>query len=118
MHDVFVLPDDLDPELWFPCRHNPHTRDYLGNHRWHTFPGRMAAYCPARQASFRVSRAELPSDLPLATRYWVEGFLAGNMPRQPDAEDDGDPAIRHWEIVRDTYFETGYWPQGETPSDE
>ena len=58
----------------------PGARDYLLNNPWHTFPGRMSAWCATRQVSFRVSKSELPADLPAATRYLVRGFLVGNVP--------------------------------------
>ena len=111
--DVPDLPDDIDPDLWFPCVHDASERDYLCNARWHTFPGRMPAYCPSRGVSFRVSRAELPSELPVATRYWVEGFLVGNMPRQPDVDDEDDPALVQWQSDASDYFDSGYWPRGD-----
>jgi hypothetical protein len=108
VNDATDLPDDIDPELWFECRHHPGQRDYLYNARWHTFPGRMGAYCPTRKVSFRVSIAEMPSDLPLATRYWVQGFLTGNMPRQPT--DEEGPELVAWREKADHFFATGYWP--------
>ena len=104
------MPEGIDPQLWFKCGHDAETREYLYNARWHTFPGRMAAYCVARQLAFRVSLDELPEDLPTATRYWVQGFLAGNMPRQPDLDDD-EPSLRRWEQQRDQYFASGSGPQ-------
>ena len=104
-----ALPDDIDQELWFPCRHDLGARDYLTADRWHTFPGRMAAFCPTRRVSYRVSTSELPYDLPMATRYWVAGFLVGNMPRQPDVEDDS-PEMAAWEAKVEQYFAHGTWP--------
>ncbi|MGB8651587.1 MAG: hypothetical protein WCD35_13115 [Mycobacteriales bacterium] len=105
------LPPDIDPELWFTCVQDSADRDYLYNAKWHTFPGRMPAYCPSRKVSFRVSKAELPDALPTPTRYWVEGFIAGNMPRQPDVDDDQDPQMLQWEQQREQYFESGAWPR-------
>ena len=107
------LPDDIDPDLWFSCVHDASARDYFYNARWHTFPGRMPAYCPSRHVSFRVSLAELPSELPVATRYWVEGFLVGNMPTQPYVEDEDDPALIRWRADATAYFDTGYWPRSD-----
>jgi hypothetical protein len=104
------LPDDADPELWFECRHHAGGRDYLLNNPWHTFPGRMSAWCATRQVSFRVSNSELPDDLPAATRQWVRGFLVGNVPRQPDADDDDNPAIAAWQAKADQFLASGYWP--------
>ena len=44
------LPEDIDPELWFPCQDQPGHRDYLYNARWpiHTSG---PPYPPARFAS-------------------------------------------------------------------
>ena len=39
------LPDDVDPRLAFPAARCGGD-DYLYDARWHTFPGRIAAYCP------------------------------------------------------------------------
>lgn len=98
------LPADVDPELWFECCHHAGARDYLLNSPWHTFPGRMSAWCATRQVSFRVSKSELPADLPATTRYWVRGFLVGNVPRQPDADDDDSPAIAAWQAKADRFL--------------
>ena len=73
MDDEHALPDGVDPELCFDCCHHPGPRDYLIDEPWHTFPGRMQAWCQARQVWFRVSRAGLPDQLPLPTEYWVRG---------------------------------------------
>lgn len=112
MDDAPVLPADVDPELWFACSHHQGARDYLLNAAWHTFPGRMSAWCSARQVGFRVSKSELPADLPVATRYWVQGFLSGNVPRQPDVDDDDDPALVEWERLADLFLTAGVWPPG------
>ena len=107
------LPADVDPELWFECRHHPGKRDYLLSTPWHTFPGRMHAWCAERQVSFRVSLIEMPPDLPAATRYWVRGFLTGNLPRQPNLDDWDDPVMVAWQIKARDFLATGYWPPGD-----
>ena len=33
-----ALPDDIDPELWFPCGDVAGARDYLYSSVWHTAP--------------------------------------------------------------------------------
>jgi hypothetical protein len=104
------LPEDVDPDLWFECVHHAGWRDYLLSSAWHTFPGRMSAWCSARDVEFRVSKSELPSDLPAATRYWVEGFLTGNLPHQPDVDDDDSPALAEWARLAEQFFATGMWP--------
>lgn len=83
--DAVELPPDIDPAIRFSCPQVPSTFDYLFDAHSHTWPGRMAAYCPAQDLDYRISLEELPDDLPVSTRYWVEGFLAGNHPVQPDA---------------------------------
>jgi hypothetical protein len=112
MDDTDVLPDEVDPELWFECRHHAGARDYLLNTAWHTFPGRMSAWCATRRVGFRVSKSELPSDLPTTTRYWVEGFLTGNLPRQPYVDDQDSPAMDMWNRLAHQFFATGVWPGG------
>jgi hypothetical protein len=73
----------------------------------------MPAYCPTRGVSFRVSVSEMPDDLPTATRYWIQGFIEGNMPRQPDIDDDDDPEMLRWKSKVERYFETGTWPRDD-----
>jgi hypothetical protein len=104
-----ALPDDVDPELWFACLHDEHGRDYLLDTAWHTFPGRMPAWCSVLQVGFRVSRSEIPPGVPAATRYWIRGFLAGNVPRQPDSDDDS-PAMVEWTRSAERFLATGEWP--------
>lgn len=109
--DSASLPDDIDPELWFECCHHPGARDYLLNAGWHTFPGRMPAWCATRQVSFRVSKSELPSELPTVTRQWVAGFLAGNVPWQPGPADiDDGLAMAVWQVCTARFLASGHWP--------
>jgi hypothetical protein len=110
MDETPVLPDGVDAELWFECCHHQGARDYLLSTAWHTFPGRMSAWCSVRRIGFRVSKCDLPADLPTATRYWVQGFLTGNLPRQPDADDDDSPAIVVWKAHAERFLATGMWP--------
>ena len=110
------LPADVDSELWFECRHHPGSRDYLLSTPWHTFPGRMSAWCAERQVSFRVSFSELPPDLSPATQYWVKGFLVGNLPRQPDMDDDDGAALAAWQIKARNFLATGQWPPEDVAS--
>ena len=108
--DARGLPGDADPELWFECRHHAGGRDYLLHNPWQTFPGRMPAWCATRQVSFRVSKSELPKDLPAATRYWVQGFLVANVPRQPTTDDIYGPGLAAWQAKADRFLATGSWP--------
>jgi hypothetical protein len=110
------LPADIDPELWFPCAEHPGERDYLWDARWHTHVGRMAAYCPTRGVSFRVSYDGMPQPLPTATRYWVAGFLAGNLPAAPGEYGEDSPAMRAWTASAEEYFRTGQWK--DAPSEQ
>ncbi len=116
------LPDDVDPELWFP---SPHERcgggnDYLFDKHWLTHPGRMAAFCPHDPdwPDYRISLSDLPAELPVATRYWVKGFLAGNLPRpMPDCPEGGQE-FRDWEQRARVFAETGEWPLEESEHPE
>ena len=98
---------DLDPKLWFPCAHNPDAHDILYPSAGNTFPGRIPAWCETRQVSYRVSLSELPDDLPLATRYWLRGFLAGSVPRLTDDVDD----LEAHDSQVDEFLTTGRWIQ-------
>lgn len=90
-------------------------RDYLYDSGWHTFPGRMAVWCPhdPAHASYRISIDELPDDLPDATRWWVRGFLAGNVPEPPvelvDPAADKEKLARWFEVAK-RFSEVGKWP--------
>lgn len=67
----------------------------------------MPAWCETRQVSFRVSVSQLPEDLPEVTRYWVRGFLAGQVPSL-DAEEPHDMDL--WTQRVDEFLATGAWP--------
>lgn len=110
------LPDDVDPALSF---RSPRQRcrggdDYLFDKHWLTHPGRMAAYCPhdPEWPDYRISVNELPADLPVATRYWVKGFLAGNLPEPPDAPEESEE-FRKWQRRAIGFAETGVWESDE-----
>jgi hypothetical protein len=112
--ETFDLPEDIDPELWFECKHHPGRRDYLFDNHWHTFPGRMAAYCESRRLDFRVSLQEISESRGPATDWWIRGFLAGNLPSPPDVEHD-DPRMTEWHSKAQAFAATGEWP-AEPPS--
>jgi hypothetical protein len=58
-----------------------------------TYPGCMLAWCPARQVSYNVSRAEM-GQMWQQARYYVAGFLAGNQPGPPPPSDpDAESAL-------------------------
>lgn len=112
-----MLPNDVDPELWFRSARCGGQRDFLFDAKWTTHPGRMKAYCPHSDwADYRISVYELPDDLPLATRYWVQGFMAGNLPRPTRFWDDRYMA--RWHAMAATFAGTGDWPAdlAEPPS--
>jgi hypothetical protein len=112
-----VPPDAPTGRFWFysyPCD----DYDYLYDPGWTTYPGRMAAYCPHRSVAWRVSRHELPPDLPERTLAWVTGYLAGSVPRPPDIarDDEGDErpeVMRRWNAVAEQFRRTGWWPAAE-----
>ncbi|HEX2179537.1 MAG TPA: hypothetical protein VHL54_08490 [Actinomycetota bacterium] len=108
-----VLPEDVDPALSFfseRCGGN----DFLYDSHWHTHPGRMSAYCPHSEQwpDYRISVYELPRDLPVTTRYWVEGFMAGNLPTPPEDFFDweGGKFMAKWRPLAAQFVKTGYWP--------
>ncbi|HQZ00980.1 MAG TPA: hypothetical protein PLQ63_13355 [Propionicimonas sp.] len=106
------LPDDVDPDLWFPCSDVPGERDYLYAAAWHTFPGRMGAYCPAKKVYFRASASDISDDASPATKYWVRGYLAGSLPAPADPE-MGDEARGKWKARAAEFFATGHWSSDE-----
>ena len=92
--------------------------DYLYDAGWTTFPGRMAAYCPHRSVAYRLSRYELPPDLPERTGSWVAGYLTGSLPGPPDIawDEEGDEqpeVMRRWEVAAQQFRTTGWWPHAE-----
>lgn len=116
------LPADVDPRLWFV---SPHARcrggrDYLFDKHWLTHPGRMAAYCPhdVEWPDYRISLGELPDDLPEATRYWVRGFLAGNLPPAPIEKEPSSPELEAWTAAAEHFARTGEWSLVEAGENE
>ena len=107
------MVSEMDEDLWIrtpACEE----RDYLvGNS--HTFPGRMAGYCPMRGIGFSVSLDEIEEMSPEAAR-WIEGFLAGNEP-DPDEmfgpgihdADQSDPRWQRWRHAVAEFRSTGRW---------
>ena len=100
--------EPVDEDLWFeaPCG----GRDYLVDGCGHTFPGRMSAWCPARELHYNVSLGEMGNMSP-AARYFVRGFLSGNEPAPPQ-DDEGcmapdDEAA--WRAATRRFRRTGYW---------
>jgi hypothetical protein len=111
MTDGADLPDDVDPELWF-WSERCDGRDYLFDSHWHTHPGRMAAFCPhdADHPDYRISKDELPEELPVTTRYFVAGFLAGNLPAPPcDDAPASEATMSEWERAAERFSRDGVW---------
>ena len=98
-----------DPLLWFeaPCG----GRDLLAGNGG-TYPGRMAAWCPAKKVSYNVSLAEM-GQMSQQARYYVAGFLAGNQPGPPpppDPDTDIDPGdLTAWKAAAGRFRRTGLW---------
>ena len=101
-----------DQELWFTQEWCDEKHFLLGNP--HTFPGRMAGWCPKQQLGFCVSRSEMLT-CSTATRYWVQGFLSGNEPGLPTNEegdiidDEDDPRVKKWRAAIELFATTGIW---------
>lgn len=84
-------------------------RDFIvGNP--HTFPGRMAAWCPHDRAGYCVSLGEIAT-MSDESRYFIAGFLAGNEPEPPtDDEGESDEADQvAWQSARRRFRRTGCW---------
>ena len=103
-----ALPDDIDPELWLPCGDVAGERDYVYPSVWHTSPGRMGAYCAAKDVYFRISAEEISADAPITTRSWVRGYLAGSLP-SPPYEDPSEDELAAWSARAHAYFASGSW---------
>ena len=111
------LPHGVDPAVrFFSERCQGH--DYLVDGHWHTFPGRMQAFCPhdSSWAYYRVSWYELPTELPVATRYWIAGFMAGNLPEPPIElrQYENEELMGKFLQLAKQFSRTGYWPTLET----
>ncbi|HXS63217.1 MAG TPA: hypothetical protein VN767_10085 [Streptosporangiaceae bacterium] len=106
------LPDDdvpvvADERLWFEAACGG--RDFIvGN--GHTFPGRLAAWCPHQRVGYNVSLGEMGA-MPVETRYFVAGFLAGHEPGYPvDEQGDSDEAdLTAWRSATRRFRRTGSW---------
>jgi hypothetical protein len=100
-----------DERLWFTIgEHCAGQHFILGNP--HTFPGRMMAWCPRKGTSFFFSKREVETASAEAMA-WIDGFLAGNEPAPPVAE-DGDvdfasDAYKQWTQEVERFHETGMW---------
>ena len=101
----------LDEELWFdaPCG----GRDFLLPGGPHTFPGRMAAWCPAKRVTYRVSLVEMGA-MSTAAVYFVRGFLSGNEPEPPEDEDGAmtEADRRAWIAATERFRARGSWVGG------
>lgn len=105
--DTLLTVDDVDERLWFdaPCGR----RDFVvGN--GHTFPGRLAAWCPHDEVGYNVSLGEMGT-MSEECRYFVAGFLAGNEPGYPvDDEGESDEAdMIAWRSATRRFRRTGSW---------
>lgn len=45
----------------------------------------------------------------MVTRYWVQGFLAGNLPPAPLECDENGPEMLEWSQAAKDFAETGEW---------
>lgn len=98
----------IDEDLWFESSCGG--RDFLLEGQGHTFRGRMSAWCPTKQVSYRVSLSEM-GEMSEATRYFVRGYLSGSAPDWPK-DDEGvvDPGdLTAWRSAVGRYLDTGTW---------
>lgn len=103
---------NFDENLWFTMGDCCSGRHYLF-YNPHTFPGRMGAWCPVKKVGFCVSKSEV-EDCSLEARYWIQGFLTGNIPDVP-RDDEGedvlksDPRFEFWRENIKQFLVTGNW---------
>lgn len=93
----------VDERLWFeaPCGR----RDVIvGN--GHTYPGRMAAWCPHGGVGYNVSYGEMGA-MSDESRYFVAGFLAGNEPSVCDDSEITEADMVAWQSARRRFRVTG-----------
>ena len=109
------IPNWVNPIFWitsYVC----HGRDYLEMRNPHTFPGRIAVFCPHNDQSYNVSLADLEfNECSAETRIWVAGYLVGNEPDPPEGEDvppDEHPNYGRWREACEEFRKTGFWPYG------
>ncbi len=106
------LPPEVDAQRWVVTRLCVNHRDYLvGNP--HTFPGRMAVWCPAASRELSVSKRDIV-DAAQGSKDWIAGFLSGNEPPPPDDEglraDVWEKAHQEWESRTQRFRRDGQWP--------
>lgn len=69
---------------------------------------------PSEGVDIRVSLSEIDVMSPSAS-IWIRGFLAGNLPRPPTA-DDG-PELENWKVAAAHFQRTGDWPRPDWPTE-
>lgn len=104
-------PPSFDEKLWFTMGSHCEGKHYLiGNP--HTFFGRMWAWCPNKERTFFVSKAEM-EDYSVEASYWIQGFLTGNQPEPPYKKDETltfeSVEYQNWLKKVEKFNETGYW---------
>jgi hypothetical protein len=100
-------PFAVDERLWFEASCGG--RDFLvGNP--HTFPGRMAAWCPHDGVGYNVSLGEIRT-MSDESRYFVAGFLTGNEPEPPtgDEGESNEADFVAWQSATRRFRRTGRW---------
>jgi len=100
--------DEPDPVLWFEASCGG--RDLLLEGQGKTFLGRLSAWCPHAEVSYRVSFHEMGA-MSEATRYFVRGFLDGSAPSWPigdEGESEPDD-LQAWRSAVRRFRTTGTW---------
>jgi hypothetical protein len=98
----------IDERLWFeaPCG----GRDFLLEGGTHTFRGRMSAWCPDKEVSYRISLNEM-GQMSEEARYFIRGYLSGNEPNWPEDDEgniDSDDLVA-WQEATRRFRQTGSW---------
>ncbi len=108
------LPDDIDSRLWVRTEICDDIDFLYGN--CHTFPGRMAAFCPHMARDYCVSKNEIRASSPEAD-MWIAGFLSGNEPGGDamfgdawgEVESKEDMRLEQWRQATEEFRRTGVW---------
>lgn len=103
-------PGKPDERLWFDAKCGG--RDFLYDEAGFTFRGRMSAFCPHKDQSYRVSLSEM-GVMSVELHWYVKGFLAGNAPNWPNDDDhdlEGNEADHvAWRSATRRFRSTGLW---------
>ena len=103
-----------DDDLWFTHKGCEGNHYLIGNP--HTHPGRMWAWCPKKQGTIFVSKAEM-DEISDKAKTWIHGFLMGNQPAPPTGKDGftdfRSQEYKTWTKAAELFTQTGSWSTEE-----